>query len=34
MVPAKDAFFLDTSNLTVEEVLKKIIAIISEKLKK
>ena len=29
MVPAKDAFFLDTSNLTVEEALKKIIIIIS-----
>ena len=34
MVPAKDAFFLDTSNLTVEEALKKIIVIISKKLKK
>ena len=34
MVPAKDAFLLDTSNITVEEALKKIIAIISEKLKK
>ena len=34
MVPAKDAFFLDTSNLTVEEALKKIIVIISKKFKK
>ena len=34
MVPAKDAFLLDTSNLTVEEALKKIIVIISKKLKK
>ena len=34
MVPAKDAFFLDTSNLTVEEALKKIIIIISKKFKK
>ena len=34
MVPAKDAFLLDTSNLTVEEALKKIILIISKKLKK
>ena len=34
MVPAKDAFLLDTSNLTVEEALKKIIIIISKKLKK
>ena len=34
MVPAKDAFLLDTSNLTIEEALKKIIVIISKKLKK
>ena len=34
MVPAKDAFFFDTSNLTVEEALKKIIIIISKKFKK
>jgi len=34
MVPAKDAFLLDTSNLTVEEALKKIIVIISKKFKK
>ncbi len=34
MVPAKDAFLLDTSNLTVEEALQKIIVIISKKLKK
>ncbi|MFL2812810.1 MAG: (d)CMP kinase [Paracoccaceae bacterium] len=34
MVPAKDAFLLDTSNLTVEEALKKIIVIISKKLEK
>ena len=34
MVPAKDAFLLDTSNITVEEALKKIILIISKKLKK
>ena len=34
MVPAKDAFLLNTSNLTVEEALKKIIVIISKKLKK
>ena len=34
MVPAEDAFLLDTSNLTVEEALKKIIVIISKKLKK
>ena len=34
MVPAKDAFLLDTSNLTVEEALKKIIVIISQKFKK
>ena len=34
MVPAKDAFFLDTSNLTIEEALKKIIIIISKKFKK
>ena len=34
MVPAKDAFLLDTSDLTIEEALKKIIVIISKKLKK
>ena len=34
MVPAKDAFLLDTSNLTIEEALKKIIVIISKKFKK
>ena len=34
MVPAKDALLLDTSNITVEEALKKIILIISKKLKK
>ena len=34
MVPAKDALLLDTSYLTVEEALKKIIIIISKKLKK
>ena len=34
MVPAKDAFLLDTSNLSVEEALKEIIVIISKKLKK
>ena len=34
MVPAKDAFLLNTSNLTVEEALKKIIVIISKKFKK
>ena len=34
MVPAKDAFFLDTSNITVEEGVKKIISIISKKLEK
>ena len=34
MVPAKDAFLLDTSDLTIEEALKKIIVIISQKFKK
>ena len=34
MVPAKDAFLLDTSSLTVEEALNKIIVIISKKYKK
>ena len=34
MVPAKDAFLLNTSNLTIEEALKKIIVIISKKFKK
>jgi len=34
MVPAKDAFLLNTSNITVEEGVKKIISIISKKLEK
>lgn len=34
MVPAKDAFLLDTSNITVEEGVEKIISIISKKLEK
>ena len=34
MIPAKDAFLLDTSDLTIEEALKKIIVIISKKFKK
>ena len=34
MFPANDAFLLDTSNITVEEGLKKIISIISKKLEK
>ncbi len=34
MVPAKDAFLLDTSNITIKEATDKIISIISKKLEK
>ena len=34
MVPAKDAFLLDTTNITADDAVKKIISLISKKLKK